>query len=158
MVPYRLLTRLHMQREGNGKDSSVLQRERKAIQHKGLWWSLTFLYVRIESLYMVLLGTLPIQYRSIRSWQSSISQAIIAQSGRWNISRAINLLQRHLGSTISTAVCTLILCVASTCLAETLLSTRSYNFCQGNKIFTIHQLTQYSLVWHQPFLYIGCGR
>lgn len=39
---------------------------RKAIQHKGLWRSLTFLYVRIESLYMVLPGTLPIHDRSIR--------------------------------------------------------------------------------------------
>lgn len=39
---------------------------RKAIQHKGLWRSLTFLYVRIESLYMVLPGTLSIQKCSIR--------------------------------------------------------------------------------------------
>lgn len=39
---------------------------RKAIQHKGLWRSLTFLYVRIESLYMVLPGTLPIQDCSIK--------------------------------------------------------------------------------------------
>lgn len=33
---------------------------RKAIQHKSLWRSLTFLYARIESLYMVLPGTLTI--------------------------------------------------------------------------------------------------
>lgn len=52
------------------KTTSKSEKERvtgmKAIQHKGLWRSLTFLYVRIESHYMVFPGTLTILDRSIR--------------------------------------------------------------------------------------------
>lgn len=56
--------------KGNKKDNQECtggtREKKKAIQHKGLWWSLTFLYVGIESLYMVLPGTFSILDRSIR--------------------------------------------------------------------------------------------